>query len=332
MVIIQYLNIGKFFDEQRFLDCSQFLNIIGFNISIGGNFLNVKKFFAFFIAVTMSFSLFGCSSKSDDAYGAELIEKARNNLEQASNYDAEIKLNFEFVNNSGTETAFVDTKISDFREPYMKHIAIASEGGGENIGYSEFYIIEENGRKTLYMYFNEKWYKTTVDDEYIFYTLGQYDMKEIVNIFLSAASEISSVDEEERNGVKLKKVNAVIDKSIIAETIINTGVFIAAGMSSLTPEYLEGAGPMKISFWIDDNDNVVKISFDAAEAYQTISDNLYDMVKDLEGYEGTKKLVINKYAIDIDMININNAEWSGISEDALKAEEISAPETGDISN
>ena len=262
------------------------------------------------------------ASDENIAKGAELLEVAKKKINDLKSYNADMGLHFEFVNNDGTKSADVKTTIESLSQPMLKHIAIDSTSKGQPIGNSQFYVKEDNLEKTIFMLFQDKWYKSPVDDDTLYYLLGQYDMKNITPVFLIASSDAVAVAEEEIGGDKTTKVEAIISADLLPKTLIYTGVFVAAGMSTLTEEYFAGVGSMTIDYWIDDDGNVIKYSFDAGAAYQTISDNLYAKVEGTQGYENAQKLVVNSYAIDVTMKNINSAERFEIAQDALNAQAI----------
>ena len=306
--------------------------------------MSLKKISTLLLTGILAISFTACSKKADTsvgagekpavvsplkgasdeniAKGAELLEAAKTKNEELKSYNADMGLRFEFVNNEGTNSADVKTTIESLSEPMLKHIAIDSTSKGQPIGNSQFYVKEENGEKTIFMLFQEKWYKSPVDDDTLYYLLGQYDIQNITSVFLIASSDAVAVEKEEIDGVKTTKVEAIISAELLPNTLIYTGVFVAAGMATLTEEYLAGVGDMIINYWIDDNGNIIKYSFDAGVAYQTISDNLYANVEGTEGYEDAQKLVVNSYEIEVKMKDINTAEKFEIAQDALSAQSI----------
>lgn len=303
-----------------------------------------KKVATLLLTAIMALSCTACSKKADTsveasekpvvvspsestndeniAKGAELLEVAKTKINDLKSYNADMGLRFEFVNNDGTNSADVKTTIESLSQPMLKHIAIDSTSQGQSIGNSQFYVKEDNLEKTIFMLFQDKWYKSPVDDDTLYYILGQYDMKNITPVFLIASSDAAVIGEEKIDGVKTTKVEAVISADLLPKTLIYTGVFVAAGMSTLTEEYFAGVDSMSINYWIDDEGNVIKYSFDAGAAYQTISDNLYAKVEGTQGYEDAQKLVVNSYAIDITMQNINHVERFEIAQAALNAQAI----------
>lgn len=275
------------------------------------------------------------ASQENIAKGTELLEAAKTKNEDLKSYNADMGLRFEFVNNDGSSSADVKTTIESLSDPLLKHIAIDSTSGGEPIGNSQFYVTEENAEKTIFMFFQDKWYKSPVDDDTLYYLLGQYDMQNITSVFIIASSDAVAVGEEEIDGVKTTKVEAIISADLLPNTLIYTGVFVAAGMNTLTEEYFAGVDSMIIDYWIDDDGNIIRYAFDAGAAYQTISDNLYATVEGTEGYEDAQKLVVNSYAIDVKMKNINSAERFEISQDAQNAqaiEDMEGLEEGTVTN
>lgn len=256
------------------------------------------------------------------AQGAEKLEAAKMKIQDLKSYDANMGLYFEFVNNDGNSSAKVDTTIESLSDPMLKHITIDSTSEGQSIGSSQFYVKEENDEKNIFMLFQDEWYKSPVDDNTLFYLLGQYDLREITSIFLAASSDAVSLGEESVDGLNTTKVEAVINADVLPDTLINTGIFVAAGMATLTDEHLAGVNSMLIDYWIDEEGNVVRYQLDAGSAYQKISDNLFAQVEGTEGYEDAKKLIVNSYAIDIHMKDINEAKRFEIAPEALKAKAI----------
>ena len=142
------------------------------------------------------------SSSSSSAQGTseatELLDKGKKANEALENYEGSVDLQFAFKNDSGESTADVQTAITDFQSsPLTKKIEITSQGNGQDLGTSQFYLKEEDGQKILFLNYEADWYKTKIDDEMLFYTLGQYDLKSITKIFLDAVSDVKTEGEED---------------------------------------------------------------------------------------------------------------------------------------
>ena len=276
------------------------------------------------------------SSSSSSAQGTseatELLDKAKKANEALENYEGSVDLQFAFKNDSGESTADVQTAITDFQSsPITKKIEITSQGNGQDLGTSQFYLKEEDGQKILFLNYEADWYKTKIDDEMLFYTLGQYDLKSITKIFLDAVSDVKTEGEEDVDGKKTVKLTGTIGEDKIKSTLIDTGVFVVSGMSSLTEEQMDGTPAMPITFYVDSKTgDVLKIEFDASPAYQIISDNVYKLVKDDEQYKDMQQLMINKYAFVYQLKNCNNAaqiEFPSELDNAIDMEEMAAEQT-----
>lgn len=262
------------------------------------------------------------TNDQNSAKGVELLEAAKAKIAQLKSYNADMGLYFEFENNDGKKSADVKTSIKSLNDPFLKHISIESTMNGQTIGNSQFYVKEENTEKTIFMLFKNEWYKSPVDDDTLYYLLGQYDIQNITSIFLNASRDAVAVKKEEIDGIKTTKIEAVINSDLLPDTLISTGVFVAAGMTTLIEDYLNGVEAMDINYWIDDDGNIIRYTFNAGAAYQKIADNLYSKVEGTEGYENAEKLFVNSYTIDVKMKNINSAEKFEISKDALNAKAI----------
>ena len=288
----------------------------------------IKKMIAVILTLSIALS-FGACKKADEkpetlVSTEEAIAILNNALEVASlieSYSAEMDLEFKFRNNDGDLSAEVSTDIL-LSSKGQKYIEIETTTNGETMGYSEFYVdtTANSEEKELYMFYGEQWFKSKANEEELYYLLGQYYMPDITRIFLMVTTGASVVGEEIIDGKIVTRVDGIVAEDVIANTLIYTGAFVATGMGTVTQEYFDGAKAMPISFWIDEDGNVVKLVFDAGPAYQTISDNLFNVVKDLEGYENAQKLVVNTYAFEIKMGDINKENLIEIPQEALDAE------------
>ena len=288
----------------------------------------LKKTIALMLTLSIAFSFGACNTveekpatlvSTDEA--TNLLNSAREKMPLIESYSGGIDLEFKFTNNEGDLEAEVSTDVllSDIGR---MHIEIETVAEGTVLGNSEFYVdvVAGSDERGLYMFYDEQWFQSKSNVEELYYLLGHYDLPDITRIFLTASTGASVVGEETIDGKKVTRIDAIVGEDYIANTLIFTGVFVATGMGTITEEYFNGATAMPISFWIDEDNNVVKLAFDAGPAYQTISDNLFDVVKDLEGYEDAQKLVVNTYAFEMNMKNIGDKNSIEIPQLALDGE------------
>ncbi len=266
------------------------------------------------------------SSLSQESLSAEnILETAKQSNNNAQSYNATMDVYFEFENNGSEMNAEVVTNILSFTEPVFKHITMDVKQNGSNASKSDFYVdVDDSGSMYLYALYESDWYKMKVDATALFGVLGQYDIKAVLDILLTnSTNPVVSEETEKINGVDVYKVDCVIPPEKVPETIINTGVFVVNGMLYLTEEHLSGAGEMPVTYYISaETGDVVDFSFDAGPAYQTISDNMFNAVKDLEGYENAQKLVINSFNVDVNVDDINSAERIDVPDEVLAAQEM----------
>jgi hypothetical protein len=282
----------------------------------------IKKLTALMAAGVLAISFVGCSSDSAASSssssasssasietteeGNALLEKGKEALGKVESYNSNMTISFEFVNEEGTSSATVDTEITEL--PTGRKYSMSSVGDGEDMGSSDIYVREENGQNYLYVNSEGQWYKTAIDDVSLKYAAGQYAVKDVASILLNAVDGLAVEGEEDVNGVSAYKTTGVISAENVPSTLINSGAFIATGMVTLTESHLEGVDAMPVTFWFDkETGDVVKFAFDAGDAYQTISDNVFALVEGTEGYEDAEKLVINQYYLEYTLENINNA-------------------------
>jgi len=286
--------------------------------------MKFKKIIAFAAAGVLALSAVGCGKDekaSETAVstvtkvevndeGTALLEKA---LEVNSDIESFVSLNtleFAFDNGSGKQEATVKTTVTEIQtSPVQKGYVTETIGNGQALVSSGVYVKETDGQKELFIGQDNQWYKSDVDDETLFYTVGIYDMKDIGRIFLEAVDGLEYVGKEEVNGMTLSKANGIVSSENVPDMVLDTGIFVTAGMTSLTYDHMIDVPAMSISFWFDEaTGHVHKIAFDAAPIYQKIADNMFELVKDVEGYENAAALEIDKYALTYEISDINAVE------------------------
>ena len=144
-----------------------------------------------------------------------------------------------------------------------------------------------------------------------------------------AVERLEYVGEAEVNGMTLCETRGIVKGENVPAMVLDTGIFVATGMTTLTEDHMKGAPDVLINFWIDEETgHVHKISLDGAAVYQKIADNMFELVKDVEGFEGAAALGINRYALTYEISQINEVEKvdfpadldSAVDLDALNAE------------
>ena len=263
---------------------------------------------------------------SEESFSAENIVQTAldRNLAQKSS-TAKMTTEFNFNGENGGETsAKVVTDIKAITDPVYKHILMDVSQNGQQFSTSEFYVDEdENGDMTLYISYGDEWYKMPVTDGELFAVLGQYDIREVVNIILNSLSNVTVGEKEDINGVEAYKVDAVIPAADVPDVMINAGVFVANGLTNLYEEYFDGVEDMPVTFYVNaSTGDIVKFSFDAGQAFQVVSDYAYNITKDMEEYKDSQRLVVNSYTVDTEITNIDNTEKEDIPENVTEGEEL----------
>lgn len=262
---------------------------------------------------------------SEESFSAENIVKTAldRNLAQKSS-TAKMTTEFKFEGDDGEATAVVATDIKAITDPVFKHILMDVSQNGEHFSTSEFYVDEaENGDMTLYISYGEEWYKMPVTDGELFAVLGQYDVREVTNIVLNSLSNVTVGDKEDVNGVEAYKVDAVIPAADVPDVIINAGVFVANGLTNLYEEYFDGVTDMPVTFYVDaSTGDIVKLSFDAGQAFQIVSDYAYNLAQEIDEYKDSQRLVVNNYTVVMDISNIDSTEKEEIPTDVTEGQEL----------
>ena len=262
---------------------------------------------------------------SEDSFSAENIVQTAldRNLAQKSS-TAKMTTEFKFQGDDGEATAVVATDIKAITEPVFKHILMDVSQNGEQYSTSEFYVDEaENGDMTLYISYGDEWYKMPVTDAELFAVLGQYDVREVTNIVLNSLTNVTVSGKEDANGVASYKVDAVIPAADVPDVIINAGVFVANGLTNLYEEYFDGVSDMPVTFYVDaKTGDIVKLSFDAGEAFQIVSDYAYNIAQGIDEYKDSQRLVVNSYNVSIDVTDIDKTEKEEIPTDVTEGQEL----------
>lgn len=250
--------------------------------------------------------------------GLTWMSKAAERIEEMESYTGAMQLDFAFINDGGENSATVSTSLAQVYEPLQQEIGISTEGNGESMGSSHFYVGSEGEQLMLYMQYDGVWYKSKVDEDTLYGLLGQYDMKEMIDILLVATQDVALMGEETLpDGRTVQRVEGVVPAELMPATMIYTGTFVATGMATLTEAQMAGVADMPITFWLDEEGNVVQYQYDAGAAYQTIADNLFNEVKDLEGYENAKPLEVSQYELTVTLENLNETESILVPQEAL---------------
>ena len=93
------------------------------------------------------------------------------------------------------------------------------------------------------------------------------------------------------------------------DVIINAGVFVANGLTNLYEEYFDGVSDMPVTFYVDaKTGDIVKLSFDAGEAFQIVSDYAYNIAQGIDEYKDSQRLIVNSYNVSIDVTDIDKTE------------------------
>ncbi len=261
---------------------------------------------------------------SADSFSSENIiaTATERNLNQKS-AKAKMVSDFSFKNYDGKDSsAAVETNITAVTKPVFKHITMNVTQNGDPYSTSEFYTDEnDKGEKTLYIDYGDKWYQMPVSDEELFSILGQYDVREVLNILLSNISDVTVGETEDINGTSAYKVDGIVKSDVVPDVIINSGVFVANGLTNLYTQYFEGVEDMPVTLYIDSKTgDVVKFSFDAGNAFQVVSDYAYNLTKDMDEYKDSQRLVVNAYKVGGDIYDIDSTEKTEIPDEVKKGE------------
>jgi len=308
-----------------------------------------KKILAILMSVLVMVSFTACKDKKEETVNieAEASEEVTVEKESEEKFNDENILDFAILRLAGQESfnaemssSFVfqgtDEKMSAetkadilyVKEPLFREVELNTYVNSLLQSTSEFYVIEEDGTNILAVSFEDGWYKMYASDEDVYAIIGQYDVKEVLKIFAYYAENIKINGTENINGKEVYKVNAVIDESNVADVIIGSGVFVANGLTNLYAEYFDGAEDMNATFYVDaQTGDILKLTYDAANAFQTVSDYAYNLAKETEEYKDSVRLVADEYSVKIIVNDINMVKGKGMPEEAENASWLYLPET-----
>ena len=66
--------------------------------------------------------------------------------------------------------------------------------------------------------------------------------------------------------------------------------------------------------------DIVKLSFDAGQAFQIVSDYAYNIAQEIDEYKDSQRLVVNNYTVVMDIANIDSTEKEEIPTDVKEGE------------
>lgn len=291
----------------------------------------IKKIISVALIGIATVSLAGCGSGGElsKAQLSDILKTASEKTADEKSYTAAMNVDFAFDDSGKTSEATVDTLINSVESPLNRHITINTKQNGQQASTSEFYVDTANDAKSVYLSYQDKWYKMNVDDDSLFSMLGQYDIKEVLKTLLSNSSNATVGSKEDINGTQCYKVDAVVPAALVPKTILSTGVFVVTGLVNLTEEHMSGVKDMPLTFWVNaKTGEVMKFSFDAGPVYQKIADNAYEALKGTKGYENAKNPSIKKYVITTEISDINNTKKTVLPKDVLAAQDITSEASG----
>ena len=260
------------------------------------------------------------TASSSAAVKSDVLKEVVEKTAAEKNYTAKMNVDFTFEDSGKTDEATVDTAITSVENPLSRHITIDTKENGNQLNSSEFYVDTDSSKKKLYLSYQNEWYKMDVDDNTLYAMLGQYDIKSVLNVLLSNASDAKKGGKETVNGTECVKIDAVIKSDAVPQTILKTGVFVVTGLVNLSAEHMSGVGDMPVTFWVNAKTNeVVKFTFDAGKAYQQIADNAYESMKASSAYSSSaQKLSVGKFAVTTDITNIGSTNKTAVPDDIIK--------------
>ncbi|MCI1959220.1 MAG: hypothetical protein LKJ25_06310 [Clostridia bacterium] len=299
--------------------------------------MNFKKILAVILAVFAVAPLTGCSSGGlSKAQLSDILKTASEKTADEKSYTAAMDVDFAVKDDGKSSEASVDTSINSMESPLNRHIKISTKQNGKETSNSEFYVDTQDKTQDVYFSYQNGWYKVNVNSDELNSMLGQYDIKEVINILLTNSTNATVGDKEDVNKTECYKVDAVIPADNVPKTILSTGVFVVTGLVNLTEEHMSGVKDMPVTFWVNSKTGeVMKFAFDAGPVYQKIVDNAYEALKnnkDADVKEDAKNISVGKFEITTDISDINNTKKTEIPKDVLSAKDVTGALSGETGN
>ncbi|MCJ7855510.1 hypothetical protein MUJ63_04255 [Lachnospiraceae bacterium NSJ-143] len=301
--------------------------------------MTLKKYAVCAVMILSVFSLSACSNSSEVNKSAEqsagpvsesseesfkpenIAESALKKTIEMKSYRADMDISFDYSGEGEKSKTSneIKTEILSVTSPVFKHIIVTPFLNGEKYDITDIYVDEnESGGKTIYSNYADNWYRYGTDDAGLYLTVGQYDIREFLNVLLTSLSDINVGGIEDINGTKAYRVEAVVPKDKVAGFVIDTGIFAVVNITNLYENYFDKVQEIPVVFYVNsETGNVVSVSFDAQNALQAISDFAYESVEGTKGYEDKKRLVADKYEVKINVYDIDNVSKTEIPAEAL---------------
>lgn len=274
------------------------------------------------LAGVMAIGLPACGSPKLSE--AEILAAAVKQSQEVTSMDANMvmELDMSLTVNGQTQTmeSISTVEMSMFVNPTKMKAEIEMDMGELGKQTMSLYAQEKDGSYTMYVGDGNRWQSGSVSLD----TLGRYNPQQSMNLYLSSSDNLTSVGEEEVNGVPAIKYTGVITGEAMSQVLEDSGAL--SSIDSMVPNGVtqEQVDAMQdhlkdidLTIWIDPKTCYpVQYEIDMTATMDSLMEQMMEMVG---GQASGIALSIPKMKVTMTCFHINQAADFEIPEEALAA-------------
>lgn len=260
------------------------------------------------------------------------VKEAQLNASKIKSAEATMNMNMnmkmEYKGESLSLPMKMTGKIKMFQEPLKAKVdyTISSSFSGTpsmDKTTMEIYLEEKDGKITEYMNMNGEWQVIDVASEDVVKQIKQLNTMENVDQFLTGITNLKNLGTEWVSGKETTKIEGTLSKDGIKAMLESTGVLQMNNMleeQELTNKMFQALGNIKLTFWITEDNQIVKLREDMTKAMNKMMSTFAKEIDD------GMKVSISKMVITITYDKINDVEDFTIPEEVYSAKKLELPQ------
>lgn len=274
-----------------------------------------KKAVAAVLAMTMVFSLTGCSANEKNA--AKIMEEAAKCMEDVSSLSYDMTMNMD-ISSDGQNMAIATTGKADcIVDPMLMKMDMTMDMGEAGSMASQMYMSEQDGKYVIYSGVDvdgkKTWQKQEMENAN---ALKQYNAKASFELYLKSANSFKENGTETINDSEATRYDGIITGDTLNEVIESSGMLDQLSTLGVSSEnmgdMLKDIGDLNISIWIDKESSMpVKYEMDMTSMMQSI------LNKAVADQDKAPEINISKSVMSMTISNINGVESFEIPQEVI---------------
>lgn len=288
---------------------------------------NFKKISALFISVLMLLSFTGCSSN-------ETVDKIISRTSKLGTYSGKVSMDAELNMQGNNVICGMKSGITVQTDPFFAKLNVITSTNDPNIVgefESDMYLKTEDGVNTVYVGYNDEWYKQIINSDDFKYSVSQYNPVDNAVLFMQAATRVTNVETEQFNGYTANRYEGFIPKDLLCDLMQTTGTISMIG-EGIDSSYYENVEDQPITIWVNDEDGVI-VGYELN--LTDLVNNLFSTLNDKNGVTDENqrlkadsylcKAVITDYNIEVDTDLPDNVQNSALIVEETETDSTESP-------